>query len=218
LGREREALEALEGAVADSLEREHGIFCSLPMLDKVRSVPGWLTDPEADLLSAVTARAQGVAAARGACLVELGSYCGKSTLTIALTLASSSTPDVKLVAIDPHEGYPFAQGVDTHALMLDTLSRHGVSNRVEVVRARSWELDWSKHVALLLIDAVHDYAEVSRDFRCFERWLVPDSFVAFHDHSSAFPGVIGFVRELIDAGRWSLAAYRGGLAVLSRSG
>jgi predicted O-methyltransferase YrrM len=203
--------------LADALELEHGILCRLPLLGKVRGVPGWLTDAEADLLSAVTDRAVPVAAAHGASLVELGSYCGKSTLAIALTMLAAGHPEVRLVAVDPHDGYEFAQGVDTYAVLLETLRHHDASDCVDVIRARSWELDWSTPVAMLFIDALHERAEVSRDFRSFERWLVPDGFVAFHDHSSAFPGVMALVRELTGAGLWSLVADRGGLVVLGRA-
>jgi tetratricopeptide (TPR) repeat protein len=214
----REVSQAMGDSVrrADALELENGLLCRLPLLEKVRAVPGWLTDPEADLLSAATAQAIPLAREANAALVELGSYCGKSTLAIALTLQALAEPGVALHAIDPHEAYAFAGGVDTHAVLVTTLARFGVSERVEVVRAHSWEVEWERPIAFLFLDALHDYENLRRDHACFADWLVPRALVAFHDHSSAFPGVRRLVQELRDSGDYRLAAQRDGLVVLRR--
>ena len=151
-----------------------------------------------------------------ASLVELGSYCGKSTLAIALTLQALDPGNVAFHTVDPHDGYEFAQGVDTYGSLLETLARNGVSDRVVVVRASSRELKWNEPVALLFLDALHDYESVRDDYARFAPWLVPDGFVAFHDHSAAFPGVMRIVRELTESGELALAGHRDGLVALRR--
>jgi predicted O-methyltransferase YrrM len=159
------------------------------VIEQVRPVEGWLAEDEADALVDLTARA--LCEHRGAALVEVGSFCGRSTVAIAGALRSAHGAAV-LDAIDPHEG--------TLPRFRENLRQAGVESLVRVHVARSFELAWQRPIGLLFVDALHDYESVARDFRHFERFLRPGAYVAFHDYSPRWPGVVRFVDELTARG------------------
>src|SRR5258708_7821544 len=75
---------------------------TLPILARMRPVEGWLTDAEADLLIAAAAQALATPGERPA-LVEVGSYCGRSTVVLG-SVAQALCPRARVFAIDPHLG------------------------------------------------------------------------------------------------------------------
>ena len=80
----------------------------------------------------------------------------------------------------------------------------------------SWELAWDRTVSFLLVDGLHDYASVARDFDHFEPWLATGSYVAFHDFADYFPGVRRFVREVLASGRYTEVAVVGSMILLRK--
>jgi predicted O-methyltransferase YrrM len=179
----------------------------LPLLARVRTIPGWLEDAEVDaLVAAATLALQTVEGE----IVEIGSYCGKSTVALGTALRASGKLGVKVYAIDPHEGevtLPFAwerKNIPTLERFHHSVADAGLSECVEAIVARSFEVEWEKPISLLFIDGLHDYDSVSRDFRHFERWLAPRSIVVFHDYWEHFPGVMKFVGELLAIGGYEL--------------
>ena len=60
------------------------LLLTLPILDRMRAIEGWLEDAEADLL--IAAVTQAVAASKSASIVEIGSFCGRSTVVIGSAL------------------------------------------------------------------------------------------------------------------------------------
>jgi predicted O-methyltransferase YrrM len=147
-------------------------------------------------------------------VVELGSYCGRSTAVIAHTLrALGSTATFH--AIDPHEPYHMAPpGLDTHATLVATLTERDLDGWVTIVRGRSREVAWQEPVALVFIDALHDEDEVRADAMTWAPRVAPGGLVAFHDYVGHCPGVIVCVDELLAAG-WDYVAHSDWLIVLS---
>lgn len=182
------------------------LVLTVPILQRMRSIEGWLEDAEADLLIAgVTAAVQALPAA--ASVVDVGSYCGKATSVLAAALAAMAFPaerEVPIVhAIDAHDG---TLGAADQVLirvppslekLRKNLSEAGLSEHVQIVHKSAHEVHWEKPIAFLLIDGLHDYANVSRDFYHFEPFLVEGSFIAFHDYADYFPGVKALVDELL---------------------
>src|SRR5262249_26546498 len=60
---------------AGSLQDAPELLLSLPVLERMRKIEGWLTDEEGDLLLAAASRALADVSEAGA-IVEIGSYCG----------------------------------------------------------------------------------------------------------------------------------------------
>jgi len=183
---------------------EPNLLLTAPILAAMRPIEGWLRDEEADLL---------IAAASWVLrnlpdplsFVEVGSFCGRSTIVLARVLRQLR-PAVKVHAIDPHQGVTGADGQSLHrgrptyTSFCRNIEDAGVSQQVLAVVAKSWETDWNGPIGLLFIDGLHDYANVSRDFRHFEPWLLDRGLIAFHDYGDEFPGVRTFVGELIETG------------------
>jgi Methyltransferase domain/Glycosyl transferase family 2 len=175
------------------------------MLERMRGIEGWLDDAEAELLLTATARA--IATTQNGAVVEIGSYCGKSTVVLGTALsASGNTNERKIYAIDPHDGIVGAldQGVQRMPPTGDKFQKNvanaGIAHLVEPITQRAFEVDWDTPIVFLLIDGLHDYFNVSRDFHHFEKWIVPGGLIAFHDYANYYPGVKTFVNELLTRG------------------
>lgn len=196
------------------------LLSTLPILERMRPVRGWLEDDEADLL---------IAAAAHACralpdvpaVVEVGSYCGRSTVVLG-SIVQALDPGGAVYAIDPHQGEVGAVGLGvqrttpTFRAFQQTIARAGLGGVVRPVRQRSTEVDWDAPIRLLLVDGLHDYDNVSADFRHFEGHLAPGALVAFHDYADYYPGVRRFVDEVAAGGGFRWVGRARSLAVVER--
>lgn len=192
---------------------------TLTILAKMRKIEGWLADEEADLLIGATTHAlAGLPEARA--VVEVGSYCGRATVVLA-GVVKVLRPAARVWSVDPHDGkLGTADRYVSVGPSLEKLKANiaaaGLAETVEIVRASAPEVPWEEPIALLLIDGLHDYASVARDFAHFEPWLAVGGCVAFHDYAGYFPGVVAFVDELLANGRYRRMALAGTLIVLGK--
>ena len=187
-----------------------GIRLVLPMLERMKRIPGWLDDDEADLLIAVTELA--LRASPGAqAVVEVGSYLGRATSLLA-GVADWMRSLARVHAIDPHDGYVGAVDVklvparSSPEMLAANLATAGVAGRVDIHHARAADVAWTEPIALLLIDGLHDYASTARDYFHFEPFLANGAYALFHDYAPYFPGVVAFVDELLAAGGYRKVA------------
>jgi hypothetical protein len=151
---------------------EPPLFLTWPILARMRVIEGWLADEEADLLVAALLRA--VSTLNDArTIVEVGSYCGRSTVVLGSVLQSLRLEDARVYAIDPHDGKVGAldQGVEQVPPSLDKFLRNiaaaGLTKVVEPIRSHSFEVQWNKPICFLFIDGLHDYINVEVDFYHF---------------------------------------------------
>jgi predicted O-methyltransferase YrrM len=172
----------------------------------MQRIEGYLPEYEADLLIAVAAKTVAEFSESHA-IVEVGSYCGRSTVVLASVVQSLGS-NIRVYTIDPHEGELSApdggswQTEPTLEKLRANLVDAGVSHCVDVIVKHSFEVLWSKPIGLLFIDGLHDYDNVSRDFLHFETWIAEGGYVAFHDYVDYFPGVKKFVGEVLSTGRY----------------
>jgi hypothetical protein len=187
----------------------------------MRRIQGWLEDEEADLLIASCSRALG-SLPPDSTVVEVGSFCGRSTVVLG-SVAQALGGQARVYAIDPHDGVVGAADSGTQSLgpTLDAFRRNiaesGLSPVVEVVARRSFEVTWEKPIAFLLIDALHDYGNVSRDFRHFESWVVEGGYIAFHDYADYYPGVKLFVDEILALPQYEKVHCSGSMIVVRKA-
>src|SRR5688572_25524474 len=185
------------------------LLLTFPILDRMHTVEGWLEDGEADLLIAASAHA--LSTLSNGELVEIGSYCGKSTVVLG-SVAKLVRPTARVYAIDPHTGtvgsieHGYEAGAETLERFLQNIRAADLTTQVEVVQQLSFEVVWKKPIAFMFIDGLHDYLNVSRDFRHFEKWIVPGGLIAFHDYKDYTPGVMKFVDELPELGQYEKVA------------
>jgi predicted O-methyltransferase YrrM len=193
-------------AATTSESNRPSLLLTWPILRRMKQIDGWLEDDEADLLIATAARAL-VDLPAPHTMVEIGSYCGRSTVVLG-SVAQALARSAKVIAIDPHDGEVGAldQGVKR---MAPTLARFeanvaaaGLKDVVETVQRRPHEVTCDRPVDLLLLDGLHDYANASRDFWHFEEHIVTGGYVAFHDYADYWPGVKTLVHEVLATGRY----------------
>jgi len=168
------------------------------VLDRMEQVEGWFRRDEGKLLFDVAYQA--VVGKETPAIVEVGSYCGRSTVVLA-SAARRANSEARVYSIDPHEGEvgggDAIDGMTRESSTFDrfraNINAAGLSAVVVPVRRRSYEVTWDTRIALLLVDGLHDYASVARDFQHFEPYLLPDAHVVFHDCDDSYPGVRAFV-------------------------
>lgn len=117
-------------------------------------------------------------------LVELGTYCGKSTLFFRLI-----NPQIRILTIDICEKVSWADPSIPAEKVSPEVLKHGsifqvVGDSSEVVKSFNWPID------LLFIDRIHTYWGVSEDIRLWTPFVKPDGVVLFHDYSVGYPGTI----------------------------
>lgn len=132
--------------------------------------PGWFSRREGDLLYSVARACEG----KGV-IVEIGSYCGKSTTFLAAgSAAGLSTP---VYAIDPHEAGGTEQRFRRH------IEESGFGHLVRPIVARSWDAaaDFREPVEVLFIDGSHEERHVRLDWQLWFPKLVEGGWVGLHD-------------------------------------
>jgi len=191
-----------------------------PILREMRNIDGWLTPSEADLLISATHRALSDCPDVGA-LVEVGSYCGRATTVIgSVVRAVRST--ARVWAIDPHDGFVGAhdRGLErvepTLGRLRANIEAAQLAPFVEIVQSKAHEVPWTEPVCFLLVDGLHDYPNVLKDFSHFEPHLADGALTAFHDYTEYFPGVPAFVDELCASGRYEAVGRARSLIVLRK--
>jgi predicted O-methyltransferase YrrM len=171
------------------------------ILDRMEQVEGWLRRDEGALL--LRTAGQAVAGRPAPAIVEVGSYCGRSTIVLA-SAAMTANPAACIYAIDPHEGEVSAPntlgGVRREAPTFErfraNVAAAGVDGLIHAIRRRSYDVPWAAPISFLFVDGLHDYENVARDFRHFEPYLSEGAYVAFHDCNDDYPGVQAFVAGL----------------------
>ncbi len=176
-------------------------------------IPGWLTYLEASALHRAATEAP------SGNFVEIGSFCGRSSVVLAGAIEERSGGD-KLWCIDPFSGAgePGQQFTGQQKLMrkiglaranitstYDTfaanLAQLGLTSRVLTFAACSQDVLPVTHgsFALAFIDGWHDYTHTIRDAQLVQDRIQPGGFVLFHDFGPGCPGVVQAVNETIAA-------------------
>ncbi len=133
------------------------------------------------------------------CIVEIGSYCGGSTVVIGRA-AARRNPGVKLYAIEPFTFHEARYQYDYETLFDRNVSEWGLTANVVKVKKTSEKaaLDWDRGIDFLYIDGDHSYEAVVRDINNFVRFVRAGGLFAFHDYKSAGKeGVRRAVDELV---------------------
>lgn len=163
----------------------------------VRSLPGMLPKDEVRFLYRVAATAPGPGD-----VAEVGSWMGKSTVTIARALIDAGRTDCRVWAIDHHVGSEehadfIARQGSTLAGFERNVRSAGVRHLVEplvmtTVPAAAELTRRGVRLRLAFIDGAHDEDSVRADLRALRPLMNPRALMAFHDcdpNGGAFPGV-----------------------------
>lgn len=134
--------------------------------------------------------------ARAGTWLEIGTYCGKSTVLLAQ--AAREVGETQLVTVDHHHGSEENQPgwewhdtsmVDPHSGLLDTLPAFRrtwddhVKDVVSAVVATTAQVAawWASPVEFLFLDGNHVEEMAQHDYAAFARHVVPGGLLAVHD-------------------------------------
>jgi hypothetical protein len=200
---------------------DSSLLLTLPILTAMRGIEGWFSPAEADLLIAAAAEAVRSSPAPHH-LVEVGSYCGRSTVALGRVIQTLGTPGDRVHAIDPHEGVVGAVGAGLWAgeptlnRFTRTIRDAGLDDVVVPVVARVQDVAWDLPITLLFVDGLHDYASVCADVTQLEHFLFLGGTLACHDYTETYPGVRWAVDNLIETGTYQLVERVESLVVLRK--
>jgi hypothetical protein len=184
-------------------------------LREVASIKGWLSRDAAVLLYDLAREVT------DGCIVEVGSYRGRSTVALARGAAAGHSP--RVYAVEPHERFVGvlggAFGPEDRAAFFRNMVRTGAYEHVRLLNISSEILapGWSEPVALLWLDGDHAYEGVRRDFDAWEQHLLPDCDVVLDDADDPEIGPYRLVQELGAMG-WARVGQVGRVVHLRRAG
>ena len=209
------------GNKADGVEEQPTMTGPLSLYKKTEAIKGWLEEKEADLLMATAIRTFNEFPEHHR-IVEVGCYEGKTTVLLG-SLIKEFFPGTKITAIDLHDGRLGAldQGFVTVAPSLSkftqNIQRAGLNDIVETVQGQACSIKWKAPISFLIIDGLHDYPNVSRDFWQFAPFVQPGGYIAFHDYADYYPGVQAFVNELLQSASYKKQQVADSLIILSKN-
>jgi predicted O-methyltransferase YrrM len=181
----------------------------LAVVPEFEKLEGWLGIEAAQFLF------EAAAAVRSGCIVEIGSYRGRST--IALCAGSRSGARVPVYAIEPHEDFVGVKGgvygpSDRRAFFRNLFTMKFAS-LVRLINASSEVVapGWDKPVSLLFIDGDHRYDAVYLDFNLWRPHLFDGAVVIFQDAPG--PGPAAVIKDNVAAGLLTPLAATGQMAM-----
>jgi MMP 1-O-methyltransferase len=192
---------------------------------------GFLPDDEAAALHAVAS------AAEAGTWLEIGTYCGKSTVHLG---AAARAAGAQLVTLDHHRGSEENQPgwewhdpslVDPHTGRLETLPSlrrtlwdAGLDATVSVLVATTQQVApwWTTPLTLLFLDGNHTEEVAQHDYAGFAPHVVPGGLLLVHDvferpEDGGRPPWNVF-RRAVDSGAFAEVSVTGSLRVLRRAG
>ena len=197
---------------------------------------GFMPAAEGDAL--FVAAVEAGAAVPGLPFLEVGSYCGRSTIWLGGAARVSATV---LFAVDHHRGSEENQAgwehhdsslvdsrtglMDTLPVFRDTIRGAGLEDVVFAVVGRSAAVaaNWASPLAFLFIDGGHGDEPARLDYEGWTPHVVIGGTLAIHD---VFPDPVDggrppyelIYRPAIDSGKFELRSTTGSLRVLRRVG
>lgn len=155
---------------------------------------------------------------RGGCIVEVGSYRGRSSVFLGRgSLDSTNGP---VYAIDPHKSFIGVLGgvfgpKDRKAFYRAMLD-NDCSEIVSLINLSSecFSPSWSEPISLLWIDGDHSYDGVKRDFECWLPHLQPNATIAFDDATDPKLGPRRLIDELTATKRFEEVVNVGKVVVI----
>lgn len=129
-------------------------------------------------------------------LVEIGSYCGRSTLLLAAAAARAGT---HVITIDHHRGSeehqpgweyhdpelvdPEVDKIDTLPIFRRVIATSGLEQFVLAVVGRAEDIGryWREPAGLVFVDGSHTDESAQRDYATWAPHVAPDGLLAIHD-------------------------------------
>lgn len=132
-------------------------------------------------------------------IVEIGSYCGGSTVIIAQA-AIKRNEAVNIIIIDPFESHGDRYRWDYEEAFDNNMEHFGLENNIEKIKDTSFNAskNWDREIDFIFIDGDHEYQSVVKDIKNFIPYVKKGGLFAFHDYKArGKDGVRNAVNELV---------------------
>lgn len=167
-------------------------------LSDVASIRGWLSRDAALLLYRLASQVS------DGCIVEVGSYRGRSTVVLAR--GAERGRGARVYAVEPHEPFVGPRGgqfgPEDRAAFFRNMVRTGAYRTIRLLNTSSEIVapGWAEPVSLLWLDGDHSYEGVRRDFDAWAPHLLPGCDLVLDDTDDPGLGPQQLVAELTAAG------------------
>lgn len=155
----------------------------------INSIEGFLDIAEAELLY------KKARLLTTGCVVEIGTWQGKSTASIAFGLRDNSTQGIKVFAVDHHTGSNEChqmfgtKDLWTFPTFYENMKRLDLLGHIVPVVGHSEDVAilCDKYISLLFIDGAHDEPSVIKDLECWYDKIMLGGWLLMHDVYNAPP-------------------------------
>lgn len=162
-------------------------------------IQGWLFPPEMELLYELAGQVKSHRA-----IVEIGSYCGRST--VCLAWGAKQGLGATVYAVDPHTGSEEHQGYMAHSMgslpyFRSNMRRAGLERDVVsmITTSEAAVRQVPGPVGLIFIDG--DHSQAHKDLSMWYHKIAPGAWVLFHDSvGGAWPDVETDVARAVSDG------------------
>ena len=170
-------------------------------------------------------------------VLEIGTYCGKSTIYLA---TAARDVDQMVITVDHHHGSeenqpgweyhdtelvdPATGRLDTLPHLRATLAAAGVEDDVVVVVGRSAEVArlWRTPLGMVFIDGGHTDAAAVTDYQAWAPWVAPGGVLAIHDvfgdPAEGGQAPYRIYQRALKSGAFTEVGRQGSLRLLERTG
>lgn len=157
------------------------------------------------------------------CIVEVGSFRGKSAVALALGVrANTSSNSPKIYCIEPHRPFTGVYGgkfgPDDRGAFFEVMLRTGAFQEVALLNCDSEQVapNWREPVGLAFIDGDHRYPAVRKDFMLWDDHILPGGLLVFDDAKDPSGGVRRLVSEILAERAYEYIGMIGKMAVLQK--
>ena len=153
------------------------------------TIRGWMSEPELKLLAEF--------ASNHRYIVEVGSYCGRSTRVLA------DNTEGTVIAVDPWDGMCQTYGITIHSNgyikeyneFQINLADH-ITNSKVIIQRSTFNNSYIPNPDMIFIDAIHEYVQLKNDIIHAGNMMKCGGLLCGHDYCLAWPGVILAVDEM----------------------
>jgi predicted O-methyltransferase YrrM len=215
---EKRIKELIETLDYNDVDNENNLYEYDPIIDEtlkedLKIIEGWFDFCEANLLYQLIAQ---VPKNQDNLIkvVEIGAFLGKSTIAIAKAIKENGGGFVH--SIDPHEGIPYTHPQPTLPDFIENINRANINNIVNICLGMSseWSDKISTGLSMIFIDGEHTYEMVKNDYLQWEKKIMINGLIAFHDAIQAGP--FKLISELLNSQNYRLIFIVGSLAVIQK--
>ena len=168
----------------------------------MKMLKGGISFSEAALLRELAAKV------KKGCIVEIGSFRGKSAIALAAGVSDqvNSKGRSPIYCIEPHRpfvGYYGGKlGPQDREAFYTVMCQTGGFNLVSLINLSSEEVapSWKQPISLMFIDGDHRYEGVRADFEYWDPYVVPGGKIAFHDSTDLEVGPYRLIQEILAGG------------------